>query len=182
MAKIDGGLWANNPVLVGIAEAIKLGYLLYQIEVLSLGTGEPVYFNKKGHPLAGGLMQWMNNLIDLAFQSQSKGSLTSLDAARSDLVRHMVYDIYIAWLGRVPTAKFSYFTIFSLWSTFISTPPHGRGENPRHCCSLFRKNLVNIIYIILSCLGIKKYVSIVKLTLFFEMVWGFQGAMIYYLD
>ena len=37
--KIDGGLWANNPVLIAISEAIHLGYTLDQIKVLSIGTG-----------------------------------------------------------------------------------------------------------------------------------------------
>ncbi|MEC3004586.1 MULTISPECIES: patatin-like phospholipase family protein [Bacillus cereus group] len=42
--KIDGGLWANNPVLVAIAEAVKLGYSLEQIKVLSIGTGTSLSF------------------------------------------------------------------------------------------------------------------------------------------
>ncbi|PGP46642.1 patatin-like phospholipase family protein [Bacillus thuringiensis] len=42
--KIDGGLWANNPVLVAIAEAVKLGYSLEQIKVLSIGTRTSLSF------------------------------------------------------------------------------------------------------------------------------------------
>ncbi|AQQ65192.1 MULTISPECIES: CBASS cGAMP-activated phospholipase [Bacillus] len=72
--KIDGGLWANNPVLVGIAEAKKLGYSLDQIKVLSLGTGDCLYNAPNKIAEAGGLLSWKKNLVELTFQAQSKGA------------------------------------------------------------------------------------------------------------
>lgn len=45
---IDGGLFANNPALIGIFEATdKLGYDLSQISLLSLGTGKGRQIIKK---------------------------------------------------------------------------------------------------------------------------------------
>lgn len=37
---IDGGVFANNPALIGLTEAITLGFQLPNISMLSLGTGE----------------------------------------------------------------------------------------------------------------------------------------------
>lgn len=72
--KIDGGLWANNPVLVGIAEAKKLGFSLDQIKVLSIGTGDCIYNASNKIPEAGGLLSWKKNLVELTMQAQSKGA------------------------------------------------------------------------------------------------------------
>ncbi len=36
---IDGGVWANNPALVAIAEALTMGARLEEISVLAVGTG-----------------------------------------------------------------------------------------------------------------------------------------------
>lgn len=38
---IDGGLAANNPTACGVAAAIRLGYSLNDLQVLSVGTGDP---------------------------------------------------------------------------------------------------------------------------------------------
>lgn len=71
--KIDGGLWANNPVLVGIAEGKKLGFDLDNIKILSLGTGS-FYNVSQERARKGGLRQWKTGLVDLAMQAQSKGA------------------------------------------------------------------------------------------------------------
>ncbi|MED2710188.1 hypothetical protein COL24_21685 [Bacillus toyonensis] len=72
--KIDGGLWANNPVLVAIAEAVKLGYSLEQIKVLSIGTGTSLYEVDNKHAIRGGMLSWGANLVDFTMQAQSKGA------------------------------------------------------------------------------------------------------------
>jgi len=38
---IDGGLAANNPTACGVAAAIKLGHNINDLQVLSIGTGDP---------------------------------------------------------------------------------------------------------------------------------------------
>ncbi len=38
---LDGGLAANNPTACGVAAAIRLGYSLNDLHVLSIGTGDP---------------------------------------------------------------------------------------------------------------------------------------------
>ncbi|PET13991.1 hypothetical protein CN387_10260 [Bacillus cereus] len=72
--KIDGGLWANNPILVAIAEAVKLGYSLEQIKVLSIGTGTSLYEIKNKNAIRGGILSWRTNLVDFTMQAQSKGA------------------------------------------------------------------------------------------------------------
>ncbi|MDE3838758.1 hypothetical protein C0966_05105 [Bacillus methanolicus] len=72
--KIDGGLWANNPVLVGIAEAKKLGFTLDQIKVLSIGTGDSLYNAPNKIAEAGGWLSWRKKLVELTMQAQSKGA------------------------------------------------------------------------------------------------------------
>lgn len=70
---VDGGLWANNPSLVGVIEGLKTGYDLEEIYLLSLGTGETTFqvaqhkaerFNLKSLGVSG--------LVELSYQSQSQ--------------------------------------------------------------------------------------------------------------
>jgi patatin-like phospholipase/acyl hydrolase len=73
---VDGGVWANNPTIVGISEAVSLIKIPLQwISVLSLGTTDEV----KGRPRAldsGGLWQWKKQGIDVVLHGQSIGAFT----------------------------------------------------------------------------------------------------------
>lgn len=73
---VDGGVWANNPTLVGIAEAVSmLDVPLGAIRVLSLGTTDEV----KNHNLkldSGGIWQWKRAAIDVIMRGQSIGAYT----------------------------------------------------------------------------------------------------------
>lgn len=73
---VDGGVWANNPTMVGIIEAINLLGIEYRsIRVLNLGTTDPV----KGRPTnlnRGGLWRWKKQAIDVALRGQSLGAYT----------------------------------------------------------------------------------------------------------
>jgi patatin-like phospholipase/acyl hydrolase len=70
---IDGGVWANNPTLVGIVEAVgTLGVPLDTIHVFSIGTSDPVN-HRRGRLNWGGKLPWAgdNAAIDLIMRGQS---------------------------------------------------------------------------------------------------------------
>lgn len=71
-AMIDGGLWANNPALVGVAEATLLGRRLEEIEILSVGTGSTRFTMDGSDALKAGLWRWGPRIVDLNFQVQSQ--------------------------------------------------------------------------------------------------------------
>jgi uncharacterized protein len=72
---LDGGVWANHPILVGTLEAIRwLGKMPQQIKLLSIGvTTEPFYATQRGRKF-GGILTWNVGLIALLMQAQATGS------------------------------------------------------------------------------------------------------------
>lgn len=63
---VDGGIYANNPTIVGTLEAIRM-FPNERISVLSLGCG----FSKNSIKIEnGGVIEWTPNLIDLFTNSQ----------------------------------------------------------------------------------------------------------------
>jgi uncharacterized protein len=74
----DGGIWANNPSMVGIVEAVSMfGRPLDSIRLLSLGTtADPRARNRSLDK--GGLFQWIRspNIANVLLQGQSYGALT----------------------------------------------------------------------------------------------------------
>jgi uncharacterized protein len=71
---IDGGVWANNPTMVAIAEAINtFGRGLDEIAVFSLGTTtETIY--RRPRLDRGGLLAWSREAIDVVLRGQSLGA------------------------------------------------------------------------------------------------------------
>ncbi len=73
---VDGGVWANNPTMVGIIEAVSmLDVSLDAIHVFSLGTTSPVKGRAKKLD-RGGLWQWRKDAPDVIMQGQSIGAFT----------------------------------------------------------------------------------------------------------
>ncbi len=72
---LDGGIWANNPVLPAIAEAVRhLKVPIDRIDVLSVGTmGNEVDFTES---LGKGLAGWAPTSADLFFAAQEHAAAT----------------------------------------------------------------------------------------------------------
>ena len=73
---VDGGIWANNPMMVGIIEAASILKIpLERISVFSLGTTDEIKGRSKklDH---GGLWQWKTAAIDVVLRGQSIGAVT----------------------------------------------------------------------------------------------------------
>ena len=68
---IDGGVWANNPILVGVAECFdRLGGKRGHIRVLSLGTTTEIR-ERRTELDTGGLWAWSRELPELLLRGQS---------------------------------------------------------------------------------------------------------------
>jgi hypothetical protein len=81
---IDGGVWANNPVMVGVTEAVSMfGRRLADLRVLSIGTTSSV--KTRGSRLDhAGLVRWARgpNVVDVLLNGQSAGAFAQ--------VRHLI--------------------------------------------------------------------------------------------
>ncbi len=73
---IDGGLWANNPVLIGLIESLRLSKREQAIEVISVGTcpppGGPQFDDKNTNK---GVKYWRAGVrsLDMSMNAQSEG-------------------------------------------------------------------------------------------------------------
>ena len=73
---VDGGVWANNPAMVGIVEAVSmLKVPLESIRVFSLGTTSEIKGRSKRLDY-GGLLQWAFEAVDVIMRGQSIGAHT----------------------------------------------------------------------------------------------------------
>ena len=76
---VDGGVWANNPTMVGIVEAVSLLDIpLKSMTVFSLGTTDEVKGRHKKLD-GGGFWQWKKAAIDVVLRGQSIGALTQAE-------------------------------------------------------------------------------------------------------
>lgn len=71
---VDGGLWANNPVMNALVDALACFELdRAQVEILSLGCGE-TSFKVDQNKARGGMIQW-RGVISAAMRAQSMNAL-----------------------------------------------------------------------------------------------------------
>ncbi|MBE9004333.1 patatin-like phospholipase family protein [Fortiea sp. LEGE XX443] len=68
---IDGGVAANNPSACAVAEALRLGYSVEEISVLSIGTGNRTRIIPFEQAESWGLIQWAQPLIGILFDASS---------------------------------------------------------------------------------------------------------------
>ncbi len=100
---IDGGLWANNPVLPAIAEAVRYCHVpLDRIDLLSIGTttSEKNFFSTLG----GGKFQYVGPLADLFFSCQESGAAKIADLLLSK-ARHLRIDRHVNTLAKLDSYK-----------------------------------------------------------------------------
>jgi len=70
---VDGGLWANNPTMVALVEAVGTLHIpVDHIWVLSIGTYDPVC-SRSSVLDWGGKLLWANPAVDLLMRAQSIG-------------------------------------------------------------------------------------------------------------
>jgi patatin-like phospholipase/acyl hydrolase len=75
MRLIDGGVWANNPALVAVTEAVgTLGIPLANLHVFSIGTSNAIN-HRKNRLNSGGIISWAREsaAIDVIMRGQSIG-------------------------------------------------------------------------------------------------------------
>ena len=82
-AFVDGGVWANNPSMVAVAEAVRISkdckrdgidtpFDIHSIHLLSVGTGKaPLFADPPAH--GAGILWWGQKLINLVMTTQAQG-------------------------------------------------------------------------------------------------------------
>jgi len=72
---VDGGVWANNPIMIALIEALaSFEVTREQIRILSIGCGETSFTVQASQIEHGGLVQW-RNIISAAMRLQSQNAL-----------------------------------------------------------------------------------------------------------
>lgn len=86
---VDGGVWANNPCMIGLTEALSsFDVQRENVKILSIGCGESPYTVKKGMITLGGIWHW-REIIKGAMHLQSMNAIgqASLLIGRNRLIR-----------------------------------------------------------------------------------------------
>src|SRR5207244_2324882 len=85
----DGGVWANNPVMIALVEALaSFDVSREQIRIFSLGCGDGLYSVGGTKRTWGGMWQW-RDIITAAMRLQSQNALgqAGLLIGRENLLR-----------------------------------------------------------------------------------------------
>lgn len=77
---LDGGLWANNPAMVGVVEAVGvLGFSLEQIKVLSLGALDEIPGHVKRALRDAGKIRWAKYIAATLMAGQAAAASDQVD-------------------------------------------------------------------------------------------------------
>lgn len=74
---IDGGIWANNPIMVGLAEAVRyFDRQLDDVLALSVGTGTKAFRLERSRSVALGWIGWGRDkrIVNVVFDAQSQSA------------------------------------------------------------------------------------------------------------
>ena len=106
-AYVDGGVWAADPSMLAVAEAIRIQQFLKQLQpdapivtnnihLLSIGTGLADYSLS---PPGGdaGLLFWANRIADLMGTAQSQGIHLPMKFILGDRYRHVNFKMTQKW-------------------------------------------------------------------------------------
>lgn len=119
---IDGGVWANNPAMVGLFEAIAiLDIPMSEVRILSVGTTEELKQNPNILSKFGGWPFWANNVIQLIMQAQS----VSISAQLKLLLK----ENFIRVNPKVPAGLFG-LDKMNMDELFAFASTHSRTESP----------------------------------------------------
>ncbi len=105
LMRVDGGVFANNPALIGLTEAhCALGIKYEDIELYSIGTGQSTYNETRSKILYGafnkafGKIYWMSKIriLDLMMQAQSQHvhDLCTIYSGGTGSVKNKVFNYY----------------------------------------------------------------------------------------
>jgi patatin-like phospholipase/acyl hydrolase len=85
----DGGVWANNPVMIGLVDALVCYQLnRRQVHILSIGTGDTEIKFTENQVMHGGLVDWYKIMASaMHLQSQNAIGQAGLLIGRDHLIR-----------------------------------------------------------------------------------------------
>ena len=76
----DGGLWANNPVLVGLIEGLAVSKPKQPVVVMSVGTCPPTAGSAPPADLDRGIVAWRAGVVPMALAMDAQGQAATYSA------------------------------------------------------------------------------------------------------